>query len=409
MPEFSYVAVSNGGKEEKGHISADGEKDARNSLRKQGLLVVKIAEQGPSSGEINLSSLKIFRKKPKARDLSVFCRQFVSIISAGIPIVAALEMLEEQTSNKALSHAITETRISVKKGESLADSMRKNERIFGGRMFISIVTAGEASGSLDVSFSRMAEQFEKDTKLRDLIKKASIYPIVILVLLVAVIAVMLVVVIPNFVEMFEQLDSKLPGITLAVIAASDFMVARWYVVLGVVAAVIVALRVFSQSTLGKLLFSQLMLKIPVVSSLTVKTASARMSRTLATLLASGIPLIHSLEITASTMTNMLFRDRLLAAREDVAVGNPLSDGIRRGRLFPVLVPQMMKIGEESGNMDTMLGKIADYYDEEVEQTTAQIMALVEPAIIIVMALVVGFIVIAVMSPLVSMYEQLGNL
>ncbi|GHU93618.1 type II secretion system protein F [Clostridia bacterium] len=409
MAEFSYVAVTNTGQESKGRVSADSEKEARGDLKRRGLLVIKIDEQGGFSRDIDLSALKMFQKKPKPRELSIFCRQFVSIIGAGIPIVAALEMLEEQTENKALSMAIAETRMSVKKGESLSDSMRKNERVFGGKMFISLVTAGEASGSLDVSFSRMAEQFEKDVKINDMVKKASVYPIVILVVLVGVIGIMLVVVIPSFVKIFDELGSELPAVTVLVINMSNFMIARWYVVLIVAIAIIAGLLTFRRSPAGREFFSRITIRLPVIGPLVTKTASARTARTLGTLMASGIPLIQSLEIAANTMTNVLFRNRLLSSREDVAMGNPLSDGIRRGKLYPTLVPQMMKIGEESGNMDAMLSKIADYYDEEVEAATERLMALLEPAIIVLMALVVGFIVIAVMSPMVSMYSQLDQL
>ncbi|GHV41235.1 type II secretion system protein F [Clostridia bacterium] len=409
MSEFTYVAVTNDGNEAKGRISAHDEKAARAEIKKQGLLAVSVNELGAFAQEINLSDLKIFQKKPKPRDLSVFCRQFVSIINAGVPVVAALEMLAEQTENKMLSAAITETKISVEKGESLSDSLKKNEKIFGGKMFISIVTAGEASGSLGTSFSRMADQFEKDVKLKELISKASVYPIIILVVLVAVIVVMLIFVIPSFVGIFEELGTELPIITQWVINASHFMQERWYVVFAVVLGLVFGIRHYAKTETGRELFSRITLKLPVVSPLVVKTASARMARTLSTLVASGIPLIQSLEITAGTMSNVLFHDRLMTAREDVAMGNPLSDSIRTGKLFPPMVHQMMKIGEEAGDMDGMLTKIADYYDKEVEAATERIMALVEPMIIIVMALVVAFIVMSVMMPLASMYSNLENL
>jgi type IV pilus assembly protein PilC len=409
LTEFNYVAVTNDGREAKGRITAGDERAARAELKRQNLLVVKIAQINALSRDIDFSDLAIFKKKPKSRDLSVFCRQFVSIINAGVPVIAALEMLAEQTANKVLSKAITETRISVEKGESLADSMRKNEAIFGGRMFISLVTAGEASGTLEISFSRMAEQFEKDTKLNDMVKKASVYPIVVLIVLVAVIGVMLIVVVPSFVGIFDELGTGLPAITMMVVNASNFMKARWYVVLIVVVGAIIAIREYAKTTSGKALYSRVTLKLPVIGDLIVKSSSARMSRTIGTLLAAGIPLIQSLEITANSMTNFLFRDKLMSAREDVAMGNALSDSIRKGSLFPPLVYQMMRIGEESGDMDSMLGKIADFYDQEVEAATQRVIALVEPAIIIIMAVVVGFIVMSIMLPLVNMYGALDNL
>jgi type IV pilus assembly protein PilC len=405
--EYRYTAINKSGAEKRGALTADSVKDAAAELKRNGLTPLKITEV--SAFARSISSGSFLQKKPTARDLSVFCRQFVSVLDAGVPMVSALSMLAEQSENKMLSRILTETRIGVEKGESLARSMSPYHRIFGGRMFIALITAGEESGSLGVSLSRMGEQYEKDMKLKGLIKKASIYPIVILIVLVAVVAIMLTLVVPSFVGMFAEMGSELPAITEFVVATSAFMQEKWYLVLLGCAAVGAALSAFGRSNAGKRLYSILVLRIPVAGKLVVKTASARTTRTLATMLSSGIPLITALEITANTMTNVLFRDAVTSASGEVSLGTPLSDSLKRSRRFPPLVHQMCAIGEESGRNDEMLGKVADYYDQEVEATTQQVLALLEPAIIVVMATVVGFIVLSIMLPIISMFGALDRI
>ena len=405
MPEYSYIALTTAGVEQKSSITANSPEDAMRELKAKNLLPVQIGTPSVLSRDINIS---LFEKKPKVRDLSVFCRSFVSILDAGVPVIAALAMLSEQTENKILASTISDVRLHVETGESLTTAMQRHSKIFGD-MCISLVSAGEASGSLSTSFSRMAEQYEKDAKIKNMIRKASIYPTVIFIVMIVVVIIMLVKVIPTFEDIFAQLDSELPGITKMVVAASAFIQSYWYILAAVVVVLVIAVRLFAQSTPGKYFFSRLTLKIPVVKMFVTKTSSARMSRTLSTLIASGIPLIEAIDIVADSMTNFVFRDVMLRAREDVSMGSALSETLRSSKVFPPLVYQMLSIGEESGNIEGMLSKIADYYDEESEAATAALMGMLEPAIIIVMALVVGVIIMAVMAPLAGMYGQLENL
>jgi type IV pilus assembly protein PilC len=405
MREFNYVAVSASGAELKGNIDAETSDAALLELKNRGLLPVSIREPSVLSKDIDFT---IFQKKPKPRDLSIFCRQFVSILDAGVPVVSALEMLSEQTENKMLSKALTEIRLDVEKGETLTSSMEKYVKIFGS-MFISLIAAGESSGSLSNSFTRMASQYEKDARLSSMLKKASIYPTIILIVTIGVIAVMLVMVVPTFQDVFDQLESELPVLTQGVIAVSKFLQSYWYLVLLVVVPLILFIATFAKSIPGKYFFGSITLKLPFTKSFVTKTLSARMSRTLSTLIGSGLPLIESLEITAGTMSNLHFRDALIDAREDVAMGTALSETLRDSGIFPPLVYQMLKIGEETGNIEGMLSKIADYYEEESEAATAALMAMLEPAITIIMAAVVGVIIMSVMLPLGSMYAQLDNL
>lgn len=286
--------------------------------------------------------------------------------------------------------------------------MRKHTDIFGG-MFITMVDAGEASGSLDVSFSRMATQYEKDAKLKGTIKRASIYPIVVCVVTIIVVCILLAFVIPQFEGMFAGMDTELPGITKFVIGASQFLRHAWYILLLLIAGVVYGIQFTKKTPQGAHFFGRVGLKAPLFGKLHVKTASARMSRTLSTLLASGISMMDALEIVAETMDNIYFREAMHKAREDVSMGNTLSESLERSKMFPPLVYHMLHIGEETGDIDGMLTRIADYYDEEVELATGQIMAAIEPMIIILLALIVGTVVFAVIMPMMSMYSALDSL
>jgi type IV pilus assembly protein PilC len=332
----------------------------------------------------------------------------VSIVNAGVPVTSALEMLGQQTENKMLAAAVMDCKMQIEKGSSLADAMKDHRDVFSD-LFITLVEAGEASGSLDVSFNRMGTQFEKDAKIKGLIKKSAIYPIVVSVVAVAVVIIMLTYVVPQFETMLTDLGSELPLLTKIVVAASDFMIARWYIVLGIVVVLVIGILRYRKTEGGGRLFGRIGIKAPLIGKLTVKSASARMARTMATLLGAGIPMIEAIDIVARTMGNVHFRDALLDAKDDVAMGDALSLSIERCGLFPPMVHHMLRIGEETGDLEEMLTKLAEYYEEEVELTTQQVMAAVEPLIIVVLALIVGVIVGAVMLPMMSMYSAMDNL
>ena len=405
MATYTYVILDNAGKERKGSLEADSREQAATLLKRDGQTLVTLDAASLLSKNLELT---VFQRKPKARDLAIFCRQFVSIVSAGVQVTPALEMLAEQTENKLLSRAIEGCRLSIQAGASLSEAMGDYPKVFSD-LFVTMVAAGEASGSLDVSFERMAVQFEKDAKLKGLVKKASIYPIVVCVVALAVVALLLTFVIPTFEDMLTDLGVELPLMTKLVIAASQFMQQFWWLLLLVVAGIVLWVRYFRKTELGQRSFGRIGLKLPVFGQLTVKTAAARLCRTMSTLLAAGIPLMDAMAITAQTMTNVFFRDALLDGRDDVSIGESMSATLARSRLFPPLVHHMTGIGEETGNLDGMLTTLADYYDEEVELATQQVMALLEPLIIIVLALVIGVVVMAVIMPMGAMYTGLDNL
>ncbi len=404
MPSYSYTAIDSAGKDRKGSIDAETKEQARELLKAKELFILSIGEQNLMTRDINVS----FGGKPKARDMSIFCRQFVSIVGAGVTVIDALEMLSEQTENKLLKRAIAEAKVAVEKGESLAEAMGRNRKVFT-EMFITMIEAGEASGSLETSFMRMAVQFEKEARIKALVRKASIYPSVVAFVAVVVVIAMLTFVVPTFQEMFDDLGTQLPAITLFVIALSDFMQHFWYLVVGGIVLLVISLRYFSGTYAGKRTFGKLAMRLPLLGKLTVKTACSRFARTLSTLMAAGLPLMDALEITANTMTNIYFKEALLDAQESVSMGTSLSEPLQRSRIFPSLVWHMVKIGEEAGSMETMLDKLADYYDEEVEIATQSLMAALEPAIIVFLAVVIGTIIISIISPMAQMYSGLQNI
>lgn len=404
MPGFSYVAVDKRGKEKRGSLEAETRERALEQLKAEGLIPVSVREQGALNKEIDFS----IGKKVKPRDLSVFCRQFVSITQAGVPMKEALQMLSEQTENKWLKRAISEVLLNVEKGNTLADSMRSQPDIFPP-MLVNMVEAGEQSGSLEMAFSRMAVHFEKEAKLKATIKKATIYPIILVIAAIGVIAVMLLFVIPIFIDMFADLDIEMPALTMFVMNSSKWMTSHWYVVLAIIVGVVVAYKLIYKTTQGRLTIDRIKMKMPLFGKLTVKTACSQFARTMSTLLMSGISTIDALETTSKIVNNIHYTNAMLKAREEVMKGVPLSEPLEASGIFPPMVYHMTGIGEETGNVEEMLEKMADYYDEEVEMTTQSVLAAMEPIIILFMALIIGTLVIAVISPIASMYSGLDNL
>ena len=404
MGSFSYVAIDKMGKEKKGSVEADDKEKALAQVRAQGLTPISVTPQSFLTKDINIS----VSKGTTVRERSLFCRQFTSILRAGVTIIDALGMLAEQTENTGFSKAIKDVQTSIQKGETLGNSMRKIPEYFPP-MLVNLVDAGEASGSLDVSLERMAIQFEKDAKLQGMIKKAMVYPMVVCCVAIAVVILMLAYVVPTFMEMFADLDIDMPKLTLMVMAASDWVKSHLILIILIIVALVVGIKYFIQTKRGKAVIGYLGVKIPAISNFTVKTSASRLARTLSTLLYSGIPLVDALEITAHTMDNVLFEEALLEAREEVLKGVPLSEPLKTCGLFPPMVVHMTKIGEDTGDMEAMLEKMADYYDEEVELATQSLMAALEPVIILVLAIVVGVLVGAVVSPMLALYQGLENL
>lgn len=405
MAAFNYRALMPDGKELKSSINAVDLEEAKQMIKAQGGMLLDINEAGALDKEIELP-FKLGQKKVSSRDLCVFCRQFVSIIEAGVSIVQALDMLAEQTENKRLAQALEETRDSVEKGDTLSAAFAKNPEIFNG-LFLSMVEAGEASGSLEVAMSRMAIQFEKDNKLKGMVKKALTYPAILIVVLILVVIVILTFVMPTFVDMFETMEIELPFMTQLLIDSSNFITQKWYILVAIVVALVVIVKVFVSTKEGTYFVAKAQVKIPVLKNLIIKTACARFAQTLQTLLMAGMSMMDALDICSKTMDNVLYKDALLDVRDNVSLGSTLASELKRTGLFPAMICHMVGIGEETGNLEQMLESCAGYYDEEVENATQQLTAVLEPAITILMAGVVLVIVLAIYTPMMSLYEGIG--
>jgi len=404
MAAYGYEALNSAGKEIKGSVEADNIEAARQALKKQGIQVINIKPQSALTKDI---SIKV-GGYPKPRDMSVFCRQFVSMTKAGVTISEALKMLTEQTENDRLREAAEGVRVSVEKGETLASSLAMYPKIFPSLM-VHMVEAGEASGSLDVALERMATQFEKSAKTASMVKKAMIYPIAVCIVALAVVVVMLVVVIPNYATMFDSLGTDLPALTKAVQAASNFIITKWFILVPAIIAIVVLVKMFAETDTGIHFFDKIKLTIPAFKNLEIKTASAQMARTLSTLLAAGVPLVDAVEIVSNVMSNVYFKEALQDCKNEIIIGQPLSRPLEQSGLFPPMVYHMTRIGEETGATEEMLAKQADYYEEEVEAAVASLMAAMEPVIIIVLAVIVLVLVGACMMPMLTMYETLNNM
>lgn len=404
MPGYVYRAIGVDGKEKKGNITATNEEQAMSKLKADKLIVTKLEPETMLNKDISIGG----GPKIKARDYSVFCRQFVAIIKAGVSVINALQMMSEQTENKALKAAIIGLVDDLGKGETLSNAMRKQKAF--PSIFVNLVEAGEATGSLETSFERMALQFEKEAKLKAIIKKATMYPIIVLIVAIGVIFAMMTFVIPNFMSMFDDMDVEMPAMTMAVIHLSDFFVAYWWLVIIVAVVVVVAIKVYAKTISGRIVFSTMKLKFPGVGQLQVKQNCATFARTLSTLLRAGVPMMEALDITGNSMDgNILFQRAVYQARDQIGNGVALSKPLKMCGLFPPMVVHMVSIGEETGNLEDMLVNVADYYEEEVEEAVEQMMAVMEPLIIVVLAGVVGVILMAILQPMLTLYDSVGNM
>lgn len=402
MAQFNYKAIDKNGKAKKGTVDASDRDKAQEKLKLEGLSVTELNDADESKGG------RGFKKKVKARDLSVLCKQMVSILNAGVTVITALDMLAEQLDNKALRNALVEAKTHVEKGGGLSDALRLNPDVFPPIM-INMVAAGESSGSMELSFERLATHFEKDDALKGKIKGALTYPIMVLIVAVLVIIVVMIAVIPQFSEMFEDMGVQLPLATRIMITGSDLVLHKWYILLVVIVALVFGIKVFKATPTGELLFAKIAINMPIFKNLTIKSNAANFARTLSTLMAAGIPMLDAIEQVAKMMSNKVFRDGLLDAKVQVAKGLPLSKPLKDMEVFPTMLVQMVKIGEETGNIEDMMDKIAELYDREVDLATESLTQAMEPLTMVVMAGIVGMIVAAVYGPIISMYDGIDNM
>ena len=397
MPGFNYTAINRNGKRVRSSLDASSIETAKSSLRGAGYTILDIKEQTTLNRDIEIP----FLGNPKAKDMAVFCRQFVSILRAGVSVASVLSMLGQQTSNKKLRAAIREMQADVEKGESLASSMRRHPKIFPA-ILVNMVSAGEASGNLEESFRQMELYFERSKRTKSKVTSAMIYPCVLIVVMIIVLIVMMTKIIPNFLKTFEDMDAELPKLTQGVMAVCEWFESWWWVPLLVLVALIVGGVLFHRTNKGKHFFGWLARKTPVVGNLTVKTACATFCRTMEVLIGSGLTLTDSMDLAASNMGNIYYLEAIRDARALVAEGTPLRESLVRTGIFPPMVSNLVGVGEETGDLQSMMGKVADYYDEEVDEATKKLLNLMEPAIIIFMAVFVVIIVLAIYLPMINM-------
>lgn len=397
MPGFNYTAINRNGKRVRSSLDASSIETAKSSLRGAGYTILDIKEQTTLNRDIEIP----FLGNPKAKDMAVFCRQFVSILRAGVSVASVLAMLGQQTGNKKLRAAIREMQADVEKGETLASSMRRHPKIFPA-ILVNMVSAGEASGNLEESFRQMELYFERSKRTKSKVTSAMIYPCVLIVVMIVVLIVMMTKIIPNFLKAFEDMDAELPKLTLGVMAVCEWFKSWWWVPLLVLAVLIVGGVLFHRTDKGKHFFGWLARKTPVVGNLTVKTACATFCRTMEVLIGSGLTLTDSMDLAASNMGNIYYLEAIRDARALVAEGTPLRESLVRTGIFPPMVSNLVGVGEETGDLQSMMGKVADYYDEEVDEATKKLLNLMEPAIIIFMAVFVVIIVLAIYLPMINM-------
>ena len=397
MPGFNYTAINRNGKRVRSSLDASSIETAKSSLRGAGYTILDIKEQTTLNRDIEIP----FLGKPKAKDMAVFCRQFVSILRAGVSVASVLSMLGQQTGNKKLRAAIREMQADVEKGESLATSMRRHPTIFPA-ILVNMVSAGESSGNLEESFRQMELYFDRSKRTKSKVTSAMIYPCVLIVVMIVVLIVMMTKIIPNFLKTFEEMDAELPKLTQGVMAVCEWFESWWWVPLLVLVALIVGGVLFHRTDKGKHFFGWLARKTPVVGNLTVKTACATFCRTMEVLIGSGLTLTDSMDLAASNMGNIYYLEAIRDARGMVAEGTPLRESLVRTGIFPPMVSNLVGVGEETGDLQSMMGKVADYYDEEVDEATKKLLNLMEPAIIIFMAVFVVIIVLAIYLPMINM-------
>ena len=398
--QYRYRAVAANGQIIEGLHDASTEKEVVSMLKSSNYMPISIELTAESGSSMNISLKKVTKK-----DLAVFCRQFYTMLNAGVTIVKSLDILEKQTDNKLMKKATISIYEGVQKGMTLSESMRIHERIFPP-ILINMVEAGEMSGSLDTIMERMAVHYEKENKIENKIKGAMIYPLVLAIVATTVVVFLLIAVMPTFVGMFEGSGMELPMPTKILLAISHSLQNYWYMYIIIQAFLIYGIAYYNKTEAGGLVIDTMKLKVPIFKDTNIKIATSRFTRTLSTLLSSGIPLMHGIDIVSKVIGNRYISLKLENAKEEIRKGVPLSRTIKDSKVFPPMVDSMIKIGEESGSLDEILNKSADFYDEELEAALQKMTELLQPLMVVVMALIVGFIVISIALPMFDMVNTI---
>lgn len=409
MATYNYVAKDALGKVITGTSEAENEQILVRRLREKGYWVQKVnparAAARPQARAKGGTGFTFGRVSGK--DLAIFCRQFATMIDAGVSLIRCLAVLEEQTGSARLRQITREIQSAVEAGETLSRALSRWPRIFTN-LFVGLVRAGEIGGVLDETLNRLSTFLEENERLRRKVKSAMTYPVLVLIFATAVVVGLVTFILPQFVQVFKELgiSEELPATTRILIQISNFMTTKWYMVIIGVGLFIVSFSQYIRTQIGHRHWDWVRLKVPIFGALNHKIALARFSRTLSTLLVSGVPILQSLETVAGSVDNEIMSDAILAARSAIREGEQIGDPLQRSGMFPPMVVQMVAIGEETGSLDSMLSKVADFYESEVDATLASLTAMLEPVLIVTLGVIVGFIVISMFMPLISAISQL---
>jgi type IV pilus assembly protein PilC len=400
MPTFEWKGTARNGQSQSGVLVADSKDAVVATMRRQQIVVTAVKEKGK---EIAVPK---FGGGVPAQLIAIFTRQFSVMIDAGLPLVQCLEILGSQQENKTFRRTLLQIRQDVESGSSLADAMRKHPKVFND-LFTNMIAAGEAGGILDTILQRLSQYIEKSVKLQGQVKSAMIYPVAVISIAVIVVTVILWKVIPVFASLFQGLGAELPLPTRVVIALSNFIADFWWLIGGTLGGGLFAIRKYHATYKGRRVLDNILLKTPILGMLLKKISVARFCRTLSTLTASGVPILDGLQITAKTSGNSIVEDAIMKVRKSVEEGKTISEPLADTKVFPSMVVQMIGVGEQTGALDTMLSKIADFYEDEVDAAVAGLMKLLEPVLIAFLGVAIGGIVIAMYMPMFALIGQVG--
>ncbi|NUP98270.1 MAG: type II secretion system F family protein [Armatimonadetes bacterium] len=426
MPTFSYVARTQAGETHRGETEAEDERVLRQRLQAQGYVPTEVKQvkakrggkaaaktdgRGPAAQQQEKKKPLISFGKVKAKDLAIFCRQFSTMMNAGVSLIRCLTVLEQQTQSYKLKECIRDLQAQVEAGESLSKAMQRHTKVFNN-LFIGLVRAGEVGGVLDETLERLAGFLERDQELRRKIKSAMSYPTMVMIAAMGIVLFLVTFVLPKFIQLFKDLGVEdFPPMTAFLISVSNFavqwVIKRFYITWPIIFGFITLFKKWKSTRSGKRIYDWCRLRVPVFGKLTHMISVGRFARTLATLLGSGVPVLSALETTAGTVDNEIISSAILDARTAIREGEEIAKPLGNSGLFPPMVVQMVSIGEETGALDQMLGKVADFYEGEVEAMLDTLTSALEPLLIVFLGSVVGFIVIAMFMPLVKIIESLS--
>jgi len=414
MPQYSYKAIDSNGKERRGNVNASSSEEANSQLSDMGLMPTEVVERKAKGKRGKANSKRGEKKKSSLfgrisnEELTLFTRQLATLLRSGVPLLRALDVMERQEKNAKLARIIHELAENVRSGNSFSDGLTQYPKYFD-KLYVNMVRAGEAGGVLETVLDRLAGFMEKSLRLKKRVKSAMIYPSVVVFVAIVIVVLLMVVVVPKFEQIFEEMlrGAALPAVTQIVVGSSRFIQENIWLVIGLVFAAVITLKLLAKTPAGKRAVDLFVYKLPKIGDLLAKANIARFTRTFGTLLSSGVPILDALVITREIVSNQYFADAIGRIHDQVRDGESVADPMANEKVFPSIVTSMVEVGEETGELDEMLTRVADNYDEDVDNAVNGITSIIEPVMIVFLAVVVGFIVIALFMPIIKIIETLS--